>query len=60
MAEYFVDDQLRRHVDVITGWATDDEVVRVGTEVSVSEVIVQGIDRGLGCQPVWAVGLERG
>jgi hypothetical protein len=60
MAEYFVDDQLRCHVDVIAGWAACDEVVRVGTEVGVSDVIVQGVDRGLGCQPVWAVGLERG
>jgi len=59
MAEYFVDDQLRCHVDVVAGWAACDEVVRVGTEVGVSEVIVQGVDRGLGGQPLGAVGVER-
>jgi hypothetical protein len=51
MAEYFVDDQLRRHVDVVAGWAACDEVVRVGTEVGVSEVVVQGVDRALAVRP---------
>jgi hypothetical protein len=60
MAEYLVDDQLRCHVDVVAGWAIGDEVVRVSTEVGVAKVVVEGVDRGLGGQPVWAVRVERG